>query len=86
MEIFEENATRKLDDLGRIVIPKAVRLRFHLIPGDAMEYFTFRHDGRWYIALANESMKDTRFLQAAEVLDELGIEIPDELLDKISEN
>lgn len=86
MELFAENATRKLDDLGRIVIPKAVRLRFHLSPGDAMEYFTFRKDDCWYIALANENMKDARYLQAAEVLDELGIEIPDELLDKISEN
>lgn len=86
MELFEENATRKLDDLGRIVIPKSVRMRFHLNPGDAMEYYTFRKDDRWFIALANEGMRDTRYLQAAEVLDELGIDIPEELLKKVSEN
>lgn len=85
MNIQEENITRKVDDLGRIVIPKSLRSRYKINPGDELEYYTFEDDGKKYIALLGVKMKDPRFLIAADVLNELGLEIPDILLDKISE-
>ena len=31
---------RRIDDLGRIVIPKEIRRQFNINPGDALELFT----------------------------------------------
>lgn len=85
MEMLNEDITRKMDELGRVVIPKAIRMRYNLEPGDEMNYYTIKIDDKYYIALANDNMRDKRFSQAAEVLAELGIDVPEALLDRINE-
>ena len=42
---------RRLDDLGRIVIPKEIRKALHVHEADALEIFTATDDGRDYICL-----------------------------------
>lgn len=42
---------RRLDDLGRIAIPKEIRKTMHVREADAMEIFTANDEGRDYICL-----------------------------------
>lgn len=79
MELINENTTRKIDNLGRIGIPKGIRNRLRFQPEQEMEFFTLRLDGKEYVAFAPVGGEDTRYAQAAELLTELGVEIPDEL-------
>lgn len=51
IELMEENTTRKVDGLGRISIPKSMRLRFRIDEGESLEFFTFRQNGKNYIVM-----------------------------------
>ena len=81
----KENVIRKVDNLGRLVIPKAIRARYNIKENDAMEFVTFYDDdGNWYVGFTSvEETVDPKYVKAAEVLTELGIEIPPILLDVI---
>ena len=50
--ILPENTSRKIDNLGRITIPKGLRDRFGLEENDEMELFTGQIEGRQYILLS----------------------------------
>lgn len=82
MELIKENTTRKLDSLGRVSIPKSMRDRLGLKDGDEVEFYMLRDGDNGYVALGKNGMADLRYLRAAEVLDELGLEVPQELIDK----
>ena len=82
MELIKENTTRKLDSLGRVSIPKSMRDRLGLKDGDEVEFYMLRDGDNNYVALGKNGMVDLRYLRAAEVLDELGLEVPQELIDK----
>lgn len=82
MELVKENTTRKLDSLGRVSIPKSMRDRLGLKDGDEVEFYMLRDGDNNYVALGKNGMTDLRYLRAAEVLDELGLEVPQELIDK----
>lgn len=82
MELVKENTTRKLDSLGRVSIPKSMRDRLGLKDGDEVEFYMLRDGDNNYVALGKNGMVDLRYLRAAEVLDELGLEVPQELIDK----
>ena len=46
---------RRIDDLGRVVIPKEIRRTMHIREGDPLEIFT-DHDGEVYmVELTDES-------------------------------
>ena len=81
----KENIIRKVDNLGRLVIPKAIRARYNIKENDTMEFVTFYDDdGNWYVGFTSaEETVDPKYVKAAEVLTELGIEIPPILLDVI---
>lgn len=83
MEMTPENIKRKMDNLGRVVIPKGLRLRLGISDGDELEIYTTQVDGINYICLTNNYQKDPRYLAAATVLEELGLDIPQELIDRI---
>lgn len=51
MTLFPEKTTRKLDNLGRLSIPKSMRDRLEYKPGDELEFFIIEHDGEKYVAL-----------------------------------
>ena len=55
-EIFTKminlNANRKVDALGRIVIPSKLRDKFAIEPGDKVEFFSTYVDGVMYLCMA----------------------------------
>lgn len=78
---------QKMDKVGRILFPKALRVQYNLNPGD--EIALFEHvdaDKNVFLCLApaNVATKEN-YLTAASVLDELGLDIPNELMDLIGE-
>ena len=82
MELIKENTTRKLDSLGRVSIPKSMRDRLGLKDGDEVEFYMLRDGDNNYVALGKNGMIDLKYLRAAEVLDELGIDVPEKLMEK----
>ena len=46
------NANRKVDALGRIVIPSKLRDKFAIEPGDKVEFFSTYVDGVQYLCMA----------------------------------
>lgn len=82
-ELTPENTSRKLDNLGRIVIPKSLRTRLGISENEELQFYTMRKDGISYICLTNCHEEDPKYRNAASVLEELGIDIPLELLKKL---
>ena len=76
MKLLYENQSRKIDNLGRVTIRKPIRDRLGLEQNDEVEFYTM--DGT-FIVLSKGKMRDSRYDIAAEVLAELGLEIPKEL-------
>lgn len=68
---------RKIDTLGRIVIPKSMRLQLGLLEGDEVE-LAVNGDKIEMRAVVNRSDNE-RYEIAREVLRELGVEIPEVL-------
>lgn len=85
MNLIEENCTRKVDALGRIVIPNYLRSKYGINVGDELSFYTFDRDGKRYIALGCDKEIDPKYGIAAAVLEELGEELPESLLNKLSE-
>ena len=83
VELIPENTSRKLDNLGRIVIPKSIRSRLGISEADELQFYTMRKDDISYICLTNCHEEDPKYRAAASVLEELGIEIPEKLLEKL---
>lgn len=83
MRLRPENTTRKIDHLGRVTIPKSLRDRMSIKTDDDLEMFTLEaEDGRTYICLAPEVEDTAKYKLAADVLDELGFNIPEILAEK----
>lgn len=83
MELIKENTTRKLDNLGRVSVPKSMRDRLSLRDGDEVEFYMLHDGDNFYVAFGKSDMVDLRYQRAAEVLNALGIEIPEELKVKL---
>ena len=84
MELINENTTRKIDTLGRVSIPKGMRNRLRLEPNDELEFYTLRDNGQDYICCAKAGADNLRKYEiVADMLDELGVKIPDEIIEKL---
>lgn len=83
MELIKENAFRKVDTLGRVSIPKGMRDRLEITEGDEMEFFALYVDGEPYICMTNHKGSNNKYEIAAEVLAELGLEVPEVLEEKL---
>jgi AbrB family looped-hinge helix DNA binding protein len=82
VKLTPENTTRKIDSLGRVSIPKSMRSRLGIEDGAEMAFYLLEDDvGTQYVCLKADGEEiDPRYLIAEQVLDELGCEIPAELL------
>ena len=84
MELLKENTTRKVDSLGRVSIPKSMRDRLDIQTNDEVEFYLLNADnGEQFVCLTNHEGGTNKYETAAQVLEELGIEIPEELEAKI---
>ena len=84
MKITKENITRKLDSLGRISVPKAMRQRLGIDELSELKFYTMEDDnGEFYICMTNHAASNSKYEQAAQVLTELGIAIPEELEERL---
>ena len=78
-KLTPENTSRKVDSLGRIVIPSNIRKKMRIHQDDELEFFVLELDNQNYICLSTNKTVDPRYVVAAEVLEELGLDIPNEL-------
>ena len=87
MEIISENTVRKVDSLGRIGVPKGIRNRMRIGVNQEMEFFTARDaDGKEYVLFSPVNREDDieeKYIMAADLLTEFGVEIPKEILEHI---
>lgn len=84
MKLQSENTSRKVDSLGRVSIPKSLRDRLIINPEDMVHFYLLEDDdGRQYVCFTNKADINPRFLIAAEVLAECGLEVPTEILEKL---
>lgn len=81
-----ENVIKKIDDLGRITLPKGLRDRMYLnSDNNELEIFTMEVDGKMYICLASPDTIDNRLYAAAEIFKELSVPLPEAFQEKIKE-
>ena len=84
MRLQSENTTRKVYSLGRVSIPKSLRDRLMINTEDTVHFYLLEDDdGRQYVCFSNKEDVNPRYQLAAEVLAELGLEVPDEILGKL---
>jgi len=86
MYITPENAIRKLDSQGRVIIPKGIRDRMQIDIGDEIEFFTITSGADNFIGLraAVQGSPSQNYAIAAQVLSELGLSIPERLSRKLN--
>ena len=77
--MVNEHTTRKVDSLGRVVIPKSIRDKAEIKENDEVEFYTCEEDGRNFICLSKSGTKDKKWEIAAAALRELGLDVPEEL-------
>jgi bifunctional DNA-binding transcriptional regulator/antitoxin component of YhaV-PrlF toxin-antitoxin module len=82
MTLVPENTTRRVDGLGRITLPRGLRQRFAIDEKSEMEIYTMNFNGKNYICLGEANEIDDKYITAKNVLEELGVEVPPELLEK----
>lgn len=84
MKLQSENTSRKVDSLGRVSIPKSLRDRLMINTEDQVYFYLLEDDdGRQFVCFTNKSDSSPKYQLAAEVLAELGLEVPDEILAKL---
>lgn len=81
MKLYKENATRKVDTLGRVSIPKGMRDRLGIKELDEVEFYMLENDdGEQYVALTNHVASRNKYAEAVDVLVELGLDVPEDLV------
>ena len=84
MQLIPENTSRKVDQLGRITLPKGLRDRLNLTEGTELELSMGYENDNSYIILQCPVNKTAQARAAAKILCDLGLsdEIP--MLDSIA--
>ena len=58
---------RRIDDLGRVIIPKEIRRTIGIKEGDPLEVFTIKENGRTMVAFSLYEANDRVHLQTAQL-------------------
>lgn len=86
MDLMRENTSRKVDALGRISIPKGMRDRLEIDTNEELEFFTMRFENDTYICMrkpSNENVLKAKYEKIASLMNEVGLEVPEEVLSQI---
>lgn len=78
MDFVKENVSRKIDNLGRISIPKGIRDRFKWGANDEIEFAVCGNGLDTWVCMRKVADVNKAEMIAAE-LEALGIEIPEKL-------
>ena len=74
MRLEAENTSRRIDNLGRIVIPKGLRDRLGIKTNDELEYYVLEYEGKKYVCARTASMVES----SADVeLEAMGLDLGD---------
>ena len=71
-EMIPLDATRKLDSLGRIVIPKPLREQFHLTEGQPYQFFLHEQNGHRYLCIQCPGPNPEELSRARKLLEDSG--------------
>jgi AbrB family looped-hinge helix DNA binding protein len=84
MKLIAQNAIRKVDNLGRVVLPKGLRDQYVIKEGDELDAFVLIDGDNEYICFQAQGEKrvDPKYAAAIEVLKELECEVPEVLAAK----
>ena len=84
MDFINENVTRKIDCLGRVSVPKGIRQRLGFGDNEELQVATMRFDGiEWVCFGKKKEDNKEKYMIVAEMLRELGVEVPKEVAEKI---
>lgn len=78
--VKNENIERKMDDMGRISVPKSLRDKYQMEPGKKYSIFTYVDEsGRVYVCAQTDVYDLSEANRAAEILMKMGCEVPEKL-------
>ena len=84
--IINENTVRKVDELGRVVLPKGLRNRFNIAVGEELAFYTLaspEYGDLIAVGKVNPTNDFDDYTKAYNLLTKLRLPIPDELLIKM---
>lgn len=73
-------AKRRIDNVGRITIPKNIRDEFGINENDEFEFSTKMIDGKMHICLFKENLGNNKIQDMIETMKAMGVTVPEELL------
>lgn len=81
--IRDEGLTHTVDSLGRIVLPKSLRTKYGVLPGNSIDFYSIEYLGDTYFAFkVGKNYGDkAKYVRTIETLKELGLEVPELLYD-----
>ena len=85
MKLIVENTTRKLDNLGRITIPKSLRELINAEAGEELEFYSLEDEGKYYICLSSQQNPPSyKYRVVTKAFEEYGIEVPKDFLEAVA--
>ena len=85
-DVINENTVRKVDELGRVVLPKGLRNRFNIAVGEELAFYTLtspEYGDLIAVGKVNPTNDFDDYTKAYNLLTKLRLPIPDELLIKM---
>ena len=83
LSIMPMNVSRKIDTLGRVVIPKGIRDTYKLNIGDEVYFSILNNDGQQYVGISKTNEDLVKYKVAMQVLLDLDLDVPEELAEKV---
>ena len=83
LSIMPMNVSRKIDTLGRVVMPEGIRDTYKLNIGDEVYFSILNNDGQQYVGISKTNEDLVKYKIAMQVLLDLDLDVPEELAEKV---